>query len=150
MSQPTESRAETSHENINSPIDSLCSSDTSSKRSDSGTDSEEDYQSEFEEDCYTERNNKAILDDTMKYDERMASWAKLSDEDLSRMYFLLSTTQSRRAISTYFDCTEVANKMNMKKNIVTGAFDDPARRKIFGLKGHSSKGSRAFCLLRFF
>ncbi|CAI2350140.1 unnamed protein product [Caenorhabditis sp. 36 PRJEB53466] len=106
---------QTSHENINSPIDSSCSSDTSSQRSDSGTDAEEDYQAEFEEDCYTEGKNKAILEDTMKYDERMASWAKLSDEDLSRMYFLLSTTQSKRAISRYFDCTEVANEMNMKK-----------------------------------
>ncbi|CAI2349266.1 unnamed protein product [Caenorhabditis sp. 36 PRJEB53466] len=63
-----------------------------------GTDSEKDYQSEFEEDFYTDRKNKAILDDTMKYDERMASWAKLSDKvDLSRTDFLLSTTPIKKS-----------------------------------------------------
>uniref|UniRef100_A0A8R1ELJ6 Uncharacterized protein n=1 Tax=Caenorhabditis japonica TaxID=281687 RepID=A0A8R1ELJ6_CAEJA len=42
-------------------------------------------------------------------------WAELTDQDLLRIYFLLTTTNSKNAINRYFDVEVIQNEVKLKK-----------------------------------
>ncbi|CAI2347331.1 unnamed protein product [Caenorhabditis sp. 36 PRJEB53466] len=52
-------------------------------------------------------------------DERARDWKEISENDLLRCLFLLSTTQSAAAVDRNFQCDEVKNEQKLKNLILS-------------------------------
>ncbi|CAI2315071.1 unnamed protein product [Caenorhabditis sp. 36 PRJEB53466] len=49
-----------------------------------------------------------------------SQWANLSDQDVLRIYFLLSTAQSKSAMDKYFDLETIKNEAELRRIISDG------------------------------
>ncbi|EFO98946.1 hypothetical protein CRE_05262 [Caenorhabditis remanei] len=63
--------------------------------------------------CY-DNIAESIFDETDE-DSRRRLWRKLSEKDLRKLMFLLSTTQSKTAVNEYFDTEMLENQKIMKE-----------------------------------
>uniref|UniRef100_A0A8R1EKZ5 Uncharacterized protein n=1 Tax=Caenorhabditis japonica TaxID=281687 RepID=A0A8R1EKZ5_CAEJA len=65
-------------------------------------------------DTETDTNDDCHLSIKKSLARREKMWQQLSDQDLRRALYLLSTTQSKSAMSEFFDCESVEKTQLMK------------------------------------